>query len=50
MSTESEITVAQKAAMFDLIEIFETAPDPDKTYTAEEIKTIIRAYITGKEK
>lgn len=48
MPGESEIKIIQKAAMFDLIEILEA--DPDKSYTPEELKKIIRAYISGKEK
>ena len=40
MQTESEIIVFQKAAMYD----------PDKTYTIEELKKVIRAYLKGKEK
>ena len=48
MQTESEIIVFQKAAMYDRIEILES--DPDKTYTVEELKKVIRAYLKGKEK
>ena len=48
MLSEAEIAIIQKAAMYDLIEILET--DPEKTYTPEELKKIIRAYIAGKEK
>ncbi len=48
MSSEAEIIVAQKDAMYDLIEILES--EPDKTYTSEEIKKIVRAYLKGKEK
>ena len=47
MPTEKEITIIQKAAMFDLIEILETAPE--KSYTPEELKKIIRAYLAGKQ-
>lgn len=47
MPTEKEIAIIQKAAMFDLIEILET--EPEKTYTTEEIKKIIRAYLSGKQ-
>lgn len=43
MSGEKEILVTQKAAMFDLLQIIES--QPDKTYTAEEIKALIVAYI-----
>ena len=48
MLSEAEITMIQKAAMYDLIEILETTPE--KSYTPEEMKKIIRAYISGKEK
>ena len=48
MSSEAEIAIIQKAAMYDLIEILETGPE--KNYTPEEMKKIIRAYISGKEK
>ena len=48
MPSEAEIAIIQKAAMYDLIEILET--DPNKHYTTEELKKIIRAYISGKEK
>ena len=48
MPGEAEITMIQKAAMYDLIEILET--NPEKNYTSEEMKKIIRAYISGKEK
>lgn len=48
MPGEAEIAIIQKAAMYDLIEILET--DPEKHYTTEELKKIIRAYISGTEK
>ena len=48
MPSEAEIAIIQKAAMYDLIEILET--DPEKHYTTEELKKIIRAYIAGTEK
>jgi hypothetical protein len=47
MSTEREILVAQKAAMFDLIQILKQ--QPDKTYTVEELEALIVAYIKGAE-
>jgi len=47
MSSEKGILVAQKAAMFDLIQILKK--QPDKTYTVEELETLIVAYITGAE-
>lgn len=45
MPTEKEILMIQKATMFDLKQILEG--DPDKTYTVEELKKIIDAYIAG---
>ena len=48
MPSEAEIAIIQKAAMYDLIEILET--DPEKHYTTEELKKIIRTYISGTEK
>ena len=48
MPGDTEIAIIQKAAMYDLIEILEAAPE--KSYTSEELKKIIRAYISGKEK
>ena len=43
--TETEIKNTQKAMAYDLIRIFEQ--DSGKTYTAEELKKILDAYITG---
>ena len=43
--TETELKNVQKAMAYDLNRIFEQ--DPDKTYTAAELKKIIDAYITG---
>ena len=48
MPGEAEITMIQKAAMYDLIEILES--EPNKSYSPEELKKIIRAYISGTEK
>ena len=47
MSTEREILVAQKAAMFDLIQILKQ--QPDKAYTVDELESLIVAYIKGAE-
>lgn len=47
MSSEHEILVAQKAAMFDLIQILKQ--QPDKTYTVDELEALIVAYIKGAE-
>ncbi len=45
MPTENERKDVQKAMAYDLIRIFER--DPDKTYTAKELKELIDAYILG---
>ena len=47
MSPELEILVAQKAAMFDLIQILKQ--QPDKSYTVDELEALIVAYIKGVE-
>lgn len=47
MSGEKLILIAQKAAMFDLIQIIRQ--QPDKTYTTDEIEALIVAYIKGAE-
>lgn len=46
MPTDREAVEIKKAMAYDLLETFETS-DENKTYTAEEIKKIIKAYITG---
>ena len=45
MPTENERKDVQKAMAYDLLRIFEA--NPDKTYTAKELKELIDAYITG---
>ncbi len=45
MPGEKEILMIQKATMFDLKQILEA--DPDKTYTVDELKALIDAYIAG---
>ena len=45
MPTEKEILMIQKAIMFDLKQILEA--NPDKTYTVDELKALIDAYIAG---
>jgi hypothetical protein len=45
MPTEKEILMIQKATMFDLKQILEA--NPDKTYTVDELKALIDAYIAG---
>ena len=47
MSSEKEIIIVQKATMYDLKRILEQ--DPDKTYTVEELRQLIDAYIQGME-
>ncbi len=47
MSGEKEMLMVQKATMYDLKRILEQ--DPDKTYTVEELKQLIDAYIQGME-
>ena len=47
MPSESKIVIIQKATVYDLKRIIEA--DPDRTYTAEELKKILDAYITGVE-
>lgn len=47
MPTEKEMIVIQKATVYDLKRIIES--EPDKTYTIEELKKILDAYITGAE-
>ncbi|MBD5155196.1 MAG: hypothetical protein HDT15_09055 [Oscillibacter sp.] len=39
--------IVQKATIYDLMRIIEE--DPDKTYTAEELKKLLNAYITSGE-
>ena len=45
MPAENERKDVQKAMAYDLIRIFER--DPDKRYTAKELKELIDAYISG---
>ena len=48
MSTEMEVAIVKKAAVYDLIDIIESRPDK-QTYTPEEIKTLMKAYVKGIE-
>ena len=48
MPTEKEIVIIQKATVYDLMQIFDKA-EAGKTYTAEEIKELMQAYIKGAE-
>ena len=47
MPTEKEVLLIQKATMYDFKRILEQ--DPDKTYSVEELKALIDAYISGAE-
>jgi len=47
MPTEKERSDVQKAMAYDLIRIFEE--DPERTYTAADLKKLIDAYITGSQ-
>jgi len=45
MPTEKERLDVLKSMAFDLLEMFEA--DPEKTYTVEELKKLLSAYIKG---
>lgn len=45
MPTEKEMKEARKAIAYDLINIIEERPEQE-TYTAEEIKKIIKIYVS----
>ena len=47
MSTEKEILMFQKSTVYDLIQIIEK--NPNKTYTKEELKELLAAYVKGLE-
>jgi hypothetical protein len=47
MPTEKEIMIIQKATIYDLQRILEK--EPEKSYTVEELKALLNAYITGAE-
>lgn len=49
MPTDRESNEIKKAMAYDLIDIIESATDKEH-YTPEEIKTMIKAYITGMSK
>ena len=44
MPTEKEMKEARKAIAFDLINIIDEKPE-QKTYTAEEVKKLIKVYV-----
>ena len=45
MPTEKEMKEARKAISYDLINIIDEKPEQE-TYTAEEIKKIIKIYVS----
>ena len=45
MPSEKETLMIQKATVYDLQKIVEK--EPDKTYTTDEIKALMDAYIVG---
>ena len=47
MSTEKEIIMLQKSTVYDLLQLIEK--DPEKTYTVEELKKLLAAYVKGLE-
>ena len=48
MPSEKEIAIIQKATVYDIQKLLESG-DPNKTYTAEDIKELLDAYIRGAE-
>lgn len=46
MPTEKEVAIIQKATIYDLYKILDSK-EPGKTYTADEIKALMDAYIQG---
>ena len=46
MPTDRESAEIKKAMAYDLIEILETQPE-QQTYTVDEIKKLIKSYITA---
>lgn len=47
MATEKEIIMFQKSTVYDLLQLIEQAPN--KTYTQEELKELLTAYVKGLE-
>lgn len=45
METERESIIVKKSMAYDLIQIIEEMPEKD-SYTAEEVKKVIKAYIS----
>jgi len=48
MGTDAERQDTRKAMAFDLLNIIDENPQ-QQTYTAEEVKKLIRVYVTTKE-
>lgn len=48
MPTEKEVLIIQKATIYDLQKMLEKSED-GKTYTVQEIKDLMDAYIQGVE-
>ncbi len=48
MPTEKEISIIQKATIYDLQKILDNGEE-GKVYTVEEIKSLMDAYIKGTE-
>lgn len=48
MATEMEVAIVKKATVYDLIDIIESRPDK-QSYTPEEIKALMKAYVKGTE-
>lgn len=46
MLTDRESNEIKKSMAYDLIEVIESSKDKE-SYTPEEIKTLIKAYISG---
>ena len=47
MYSDKEIIMFKKSTIYDLLQLIER--DPGKTYTAEELETLMAAYIKGLE-
>ena len=45
MTTPEEILIVKKSTVYDILDLLEN--DSKKEYTKEEIKQILKAYITG---
>ena len=45
--SEKELIMYQKATAYDLLQLFEA--DPEKRYSPEELREIVKAYIKGLE-